>query len=301
MLSDHSAPSDYSHSSEASARPSLEGSRSSLIFHDMDGPYRAHSRGHGQFDSISAPIQETVVAANEKRFGQVPTSSGGMEELTAAVGAALDELGNLSFDSTGSISQRDTSLTSVGSVLAPAQGEIAPSTPHQPRTPSMDTFDPTTPRQASTAEAEPAQIAAVTPTAPTSEAAATPRTIPARSSSTQYSPPKPAPMLARPVQVAPQGTPSATTPTLSQRAQAIARPARIHTYGRTIPWPNAFNPEPILQKRKAAPWERGRAYAQFANELMGTPTGLAAWIEIVQRPAGRRREFLDLPRVCFRY
>lgn len=69
---------------------------------------------------------------------------------------------------------------------------------------------------------------------------------------------------------------------------------RLEVYGKSVPWPNCFDPSSITEKdkKRAAPWERARAYAMFANELTNTDTRLAAWIENVRRPAGRNREFL---------
>lgn len=72
-----------------------------------------------------------------------------------------------------------------------------------------------------------------------------------------------------------------------QRSTAPNKIARLDVYGRTVPWPAAFNPDAIIEQKRLAPWERARSYAHYCNDLAKIPTGLEIWIDMVQRPAQR--------------
>lgn len=72
-----------------------------------------------------------------------------------------------------------------------------------------------------------------------------------------------------------------------QRSTAPNKIARLDVYGKNVPWPAAFNPAAIIEQRRLAPWERARSYAHYCNDLTGTPSGLMVWMEMVQRPAQR--------------
>ncbi|UZJ52365.1 hypothetical protein CBS101457_001685 [Exobasidium rhododendri] len=72
-----------------------------------------------------------------------------------------------------------------------------------------------------------------------------------------------------------------------QRSTAPNKIARLDVYGKTVPWPPAFNPAAIIDQRRLAPWERARSYAYYCNDLAATASGLSVWIEMVQRPAQR--------------
>ncbi|PWN42637.1 hypothetical protein IE81DRAFT_116992 [Ceraceosorus guamensis] len=71
----------------------------------------------------------------------------------------------------------------------------------------------------------------------------------------------------------------------AQRVAANPAAIRLPVYGRTTAWPVSFDPSPIIEKRKLAPWERARAYAQYANDLASIDSGLYVWLSVVQRPA----------------
>lgn len=72
-----------------------------------------------------------------------------------------------------------------------------------------------------------------------------------------------------------------------QRSTAPNKIARLDVYGKTVPWPAAFEPAAIIEQKRLAPWERARSYAHYCNDLMSTPTGVMIWLEMVQRPAQR--------------
>ncbi|PWN33218.1 uncharacterized protein FA14DRAFT_190386 [Meira miltonrushii] len=72
-----------------------------------------------------------------------------------------------------------------------------------------------------------------------------------------------------------------------QRSTAPNKIARLDVYGKTVPWPAAFEPAAIIEQKRLAPWERARSYAYYCNDLMNTPTGVMIWLEMVQRPAQR--------------
>lgn len=72
-----------------------------------------------------------------------------------------------------------------------------------------------------------------------------------------------------------------------QRLTAPNKIARLDVYGKTVPWPAAFNPAAIIEQRRLAPWERARSYAHYCNDLTSTPSGLQLWMEMVQRPMQR--------------
>ncbi|MCO5596129.1 hypothetical protein L7F22_050189 [Adiantum nelumboides] len=72
-----------------------------------------------------------------------------------------------------------------------------------------------------------------------------------------------------------------------QRSTAPNKIARLDVYGKSVPWPAAFEPAAIIEQKRLAPWERARSYAHYCNDLMSTPTGVMIWLEMVQRPAQR--------------
>lgn len=72
-----------------------------------------------------------------------------------------------------------------------------------------------------------------------------------------------------------------------QRSTAPNKIARLDIYGKTVPWPAAFEPAAIIEQKRLAPWERARSYAYYCNDLMNTPSGVMIWLEMVQRPAQR--------------
>lgn len=72
-----------------------------------------------------------------------------------------------------------------------------------------------------------------------------------------------------------------------QRSTAPNKIARLDVYGKTVPWPAAFNPAAIIEQRRLAPWERARSYAHYCNDLTSTSSGLQVWMEMIQRPLQR--------------
>ncbi|PWN30477.1 hypothetical protein BDZ90DRAFT_229498 [Jaminaea rosea] len=77
----------------------------------------------------------------------------------------------------------------------------------------------------------------------------------------------------------------ASTPTAAPPPAAVlAPPTRITVPGKTVPFPPSFHVSAIsVDKRRAPPWERAKAYAQFTNELCSTPSGISLWIEAATR------------------
>lgn len=77
---------------------------------------------------------------------------------------------------------------------------------------------------------------------------------------------------------------AAPTPKLVQGPPRTAPPTRIDVPGKTVPFPPAFHVSAIsVDKRRAPPWERAKAYANFTNELCSIPSGLSLWIEAASR------------------
>ncbi|PWN94205.1 hypothetical protein FA10DRAFT_264769 [Acaromyces ingoldii] len=72
--------------------------------------------------------------------------------------------------------------------------------------------------------------------------------------------------------------------------RSAMRPARLDVFGKTIPWPAAFDPTAVLEQKRLAPWERARGYAHYCNDLCKTPSGLQVWLEVVQRPAASEQQ-----------
>jgi hypothetical protein len=251
---------------------------------------------------------------NARRFGQVspsvgdeaaPVASDGvaapdsvlrsritMEDLQAAVGDALDDL---SFGST--ITDASTAMAPHG----PSDGEDLDAAV-TPSLPSVDSGTAKVPQALDMTRAGSAapSFASAAASAKSFDSAVEFMT-PSSATSTSQAPLPALPRHPFDVNQAAPASPSADkpAPTKSHAAsrsitQATPRPtgaaaptrvARLPVFGRTSAWPTTFDPTPIIEKRKLAPWERARAYAEFANDLAGISTGLEVWLSIVQRPA----------------
>ena len=60
---------------------------------------------------------------------------------------------------------------------------------------------------------------------------------------------------------------------------------RVEIYGKTVPWPPAFDSNKIVEKRRNAAWDRAKLYAVATNQLLATPSNLSTWLEMKKRPA----------------
>ncbi len=65
---------------------------------------------------------------------------------------------------------------------------------------------------------------------------------------------------------------------------------RIEVYGKTAPWPDAFDSLRIVEQRRSAAWDRAKLYAVSANTLLNMETNLSHWIDAKRRPATRSGE-----------
>ncbi|GAC73573.1 hypothetical protein PANT_9d00165 [Moesziomyces antarcticus T-34] len=126
---------------------------------------------------------------------------------------------------------------------------------------------------------------------PAKHAPPTPRTPQTPSGSSYF----PAANSAQSLSMAPLSSPvrqraTPTTPTTAARPVAPALPSRIEVYGKTLPMPAAFaSSNIVVGQKRGSSWDRARAYAQCTNELLHLQTGLALWMQVVQRPAMRQQ------------
>ncbi|KAN0063054.1 hypothetical protein ACQY0O_004217 [Thecaphora frezii] len=249
--SEFSAPSDYSHGSEADDL----GAPSSSV--DGRGGV-SHDDAYG---GMPSGAEGAAVAAAIASYD----AGGGIEELTAAVSSAMQDL---------SFSSADDSTNTV-------YGAEAPQTPAQTIEAGHRAFDHElqTPKATSTSRFDNARLSSTQTAAPTAQKAlrggknglASPyaeRSNAAASNSLQ-------------------GVMRQKASTETARSLPVISP--IEVYGKTVPFPACFGSATITAKKKAAPWERARSYAMFTNELLALQTGLELWMDAVQRPAKRQQ------------
>ena len=252
-ISDRSAPSDYSHDSDAEGPFTLQ-----------EPPLR--SGEHGLVDDRSGWPGSSQQTAN-------------MDDLTDAVNNAMNDLSFGSAEDTLSAEDefatplppapkaQDSSTSRVPASLASARSLASITGAQQHATSEPVRSSPL---------ASPTKHTLQTPRASGTSSSQMPSVNTAHSR-TSPSPGSPA------VQRIAQG---AAAPPRS----APSIPSRIEVYGKTLPMPKAFASSSIVvDKRRMSSWERARTYAQYTNELLHLQTGLSLWMEVVQRPAMRQQ------------
>ena len=89
-----------------------------------------------------------------------------------------------------------------------------------------------------------------------------------------------------------QGTPGLrqanSAPGEQRYPQVLHAIGRIEVYGKTVPWPPAFDSGKITEKHRNPAWDRAKLYANAANSLLATPSNLSAWMQAKQRPASKQ-------------
>lgn len=74
-------------------------------------------------------------------------------------------------------------------------------------------------------------------------------------------------------------------PASVQKAPKMTAATRIPVPGQTVPWPGALRTSSVaVEKKRLAPWERARAYAELTNELAAVPRGLDLWVYSMSNP-----------------
>lgn len=246
-LSERSAPSDYSHDSD----------------------------GEGAF-SFDPPPQ---AAGNTTASAGLPTQGSGMDDLTAAVSNAMNDLSFGSADET--ISADEEQATPMPPQTQTAARPVMPAS-----LPSARSLAGVTGISVAQAGVRSSPLAS-----PAKHAPPTPRTPQTPSGSSYF----PAANSAQSLSMAPLSSPvrqraAPTTPTAAARPVAPALPSRIEVYGKTLPMPAAFaSSNIVVGQKRGSSWDRARAYAQCTNELLHLQTGLALWMQVVQRPAMRQQ------------
>ncbi|EPQ28826.1 uncharacterized protein PFL1_03629 [Pseudozyma flocculosa PF-1] len=248
--SDFSAPSDYSHGSEP----------------DLDGQFQDAANA-GSRTSYEDAVSGEPLLGGDDFASAASQGSGGMEELTAAVSSAMQDLSFGSAD--------DSSNTIYG---AAGQGELD-------RAAALDAArtdqDLQTPRPPVSSRFDDGRLRTVSGAG---FGTATGRATVGDSDLELASP-----------YGEKQLPDAAASRSLQSAVREEARApdpwpiTRIEIYGKTVPFPKSFASTTVTGRRKAAAWERAKLYAQFTNDLLTLQTGLERWMDAVQRPAMRQQ------------
>ncbi|KDN40955.1 hypothetical protein K437DRAFT_264151 [Tilletiaria anomala UBC 951] len=248
----------------------------SMLHHSSEMPIqnsRAVLEGSSQpgsggltLDSIPSRSAENgalSTSLRDKRKGQVSpvlpqkqtvSPISGIKDLQAAVSASMNDI---SFGST---------------VEAVSQGCAAPQTQHSP-TASRGVL---TPRQSSLAQLPQTSSSQPSFSGNTHSNSVTPRIehVPAFD-----------------FRLGPMGGPSLAVDSHFAEQPVYPTPlvtvGRIEIYGKTLPWPAAFDSSKIIEKKRNAAWDRAKLYAIATNQLLTTPTNLATWVEVKNRPTAK--------------